>query len=60
MKGRSKDTVHLVTWQEELAKVKKCSPRQDSLTSQLTDLIIIANKFGLYDAADAIQNLGNP
>jgi hypothetical protein len=31
--------------------------RQDSVTDQLKDLQLFANRLGLYDAADAIKNL---
>jgi hypothetical protein len=31
--------------------------RQDSLTSQLKDLIPLANKMGCYDAADYLKNV---
>ena len=31
--------------------------RQDSVADQLADLRVIANRLGLYDAADAIQRL---
>jgi len=31
--------------------------RQDSLSSQLEDLVNIANKHGMYDAADYLRNL---
>lgn len=42
-------------WEEELLKVEQCPQRQDSTTDQLVDLYVIANKFGLYDAADFIK-----
>ena len=42
-------------WGKELRKVKQLPQRQDSLTEQLEDLYIIANKFGMYDAADFIR-----
>lgn len=43
------------TWREELKKVANCPQRQDSLSEQLKDLRIIANKFGFYDAADFLK-----
>lgn len=43
------------TWKFELEKIKGCPQRQDSLCDQLRDLIIIANKFGFYDAADFLK-----
>lgn len=46
-------------WKEELNKVNQCLQRQDSLTDQLKDLWTIANKFGLYDAADCVRELIN-
>lgn len=41
-----------INWENELKKLSQYPQRQDSLYDQLTDLIKIANKFGLYDAAD--------
>lgn len=37
-----------------LQSVPKLPQRQDSTTDQLRDLYVIANHFGLYDAADVI------
>ncbi len=42
-------------WKEELEKVEQCPQRQDSTTDQLVDLYVIANRFGLYDAADFLK-----
>jgi hypothetical protein len=42
-------------WETELRKIEQCNQRQDSLKSQMVDLIEIANKFGFYDAADYIE-----
>jgi hypothetical protein len=42
-------------WQVELSKVSQLGQSQDSVTAQLIKLIPIANKFGLYDAADYIK-----
>ena len=42
-------------WEKELKKVNQCPQRQDSLVDQMYDLHYIANKFGLYDAADYIK-----
>ena len=47
----------MAIWKEELNNVKQCPQRQDSLTDQLKDLYQIANKFGLYDAADFVRKL---
>jgi len=44
-------------WKDELMKVEQCPQRQDSLTDQMIDLHFIANKFGLYDAADYIRRV---
>jgi hypothetical protein len=43
-------------WKKELRKVTPCPQRQDSLNDQLRDLIVIANKFGFYDASYHLQN----
>lgn len=40
-----------------LASLPQLSQRQDSTAAQLADLRVIANKLGLYDAADAIKNM---
>lgn len=45
-------------WETEFEKVVQCHQRQDSTQSQLNDLYHIANRFGLYDAADAIRSSG--
>lgn len=42
-------------WQKELEKVNKLPQAQDSLLDQLARLRIIANRFGLYDAADYLS-----
>lgn len=47
----------LSLWEEELNKICQCPQRQDSLDGQIRDLYIIANKFGLYDAADYIKQI---
>lgn len=40
-----------------LANIEPLPQRQDSLSSQVDDLIINANKFGLYDASDYLKSL---
>jgi len=58
---RAEDCSHCIKdelismWKEQLKKVKQCPQRQDSLVEQMYDLHAIANKFGLYDAADSIK-----
>lgn len=42
-------------WKIELAKVEQVPQTQEPLSSQLQKLRVIANKFGLYDAADFIR-----
>jgi hypothetical protein len=44
-------------WLNELQKIERCDQRQDSTTGQLKDLILIAERFGFYDAADYIKNV---
>lgn len=46
-------------WQSELEKISNCPQRQDSLSDQLKDLRVIANRFGFYDAADFLQCIDN-
>lgn len=43
-------------WQVELDKVNQVPQAQDSTVEQLHKLRVIANKFGLYDAADYLRN----
>ena len=44
-----------------LEKLPQLPQRQDSTAAQLADLRVIANRLGLYDAADAIKTmLGRP
>lgn len=40
--------------QKQLNQLPTWPQRQDSVSDQMTDLKIIANRLGLYDAADAI------
>lgn len=44
-------------WEEELKKVEQCPQRQDSTLDQLSDLKVVANKLGFYDAADIIREI---
>jgi len=37
-----------------IISIPKLPQRQDSLVDQLSDLIAVANRLGLYDAADYI------
>lgn len=39
-----------------LEKIPNCPQTQDSLTDQLKFLRMVANRLGLYDAADHIKN----
>jgi len=41
----------------DLADVPQQRQRQDALDDQLHDLIYVANKFGMYDAADYLKKL---
>jgi hypothetical protein len=45
-----------------LKQIPQWSQRQDDVEAQLRDLYALANKFGLYDAADMIRYslLGEP
>lgn len=54
-KNTLKEEKEKSSWKKELGKIKQCPQRQDSLTDQLRDLAIIANKFGFYDAADMLK-----
>jgi len=47
--------MNLKLWEIELQKVDQLPQTQEALTDQLVKLWIIANKFGLYDAADYIK-----
>jgi len=42
-------------WEDLLREIPQLPQRQDSLLDQLKDLHTIANRFGLYDAADALK-----
>jgi hypothetical protein len=44
---------------ELLRMIPDLPRRQDSTEAQLRDLWAVANKLGLYDAADAIKPLAN-
>lgn len=41
--------------QEDLKSLPVFSPTQRSLDEQLKDLVTLANRFGLYDAADFLR-----
>ncbi len=47
---------NLLLWEIEILKVSQLQQAQDSLSDQLARLRIIANKFGLYDAADFLRS----
>lgn len=40
-----------------LESIPQQTQRQDSAADQLEDLRVLANRLGLYDAADAIRDL---
>lgn len=46
-----------MTIREILCMLPQITQRQDSTIDQLSDLILIANKIGMYDAADTINNI---
>ena len=41
--------------EEQICKIPVIPKRQDSVADQLADLVLVANKLGMYDAADAIK-----
>lgn len=43
------------TLEAELKKLQKLPQRQDSTIDQLRDLLPIANRLGMYDAADYMR-----
>jgi hypothetical protein len=43
----------------DIFKMPRKPQRQDSVLDQLADLYIVANKMGMYDAADIVQNIIN-
>jgi hypothetical protein len=43
----------------KLALEDKLTQRQDSLSEQIKDLILIANKLKMYDAATYLENIIN-
>jgi hypothetical protein len=49
------ETKTFVDVEVALKRVPKLAQRQDSTESQLRDLVVIANHFGLYDAADFVN-----
>lgn len=42
--------------QDDLNKLPRWPQRQDSLTDQLRDLVLVADRLGLHDAADLVRN----
>lgn len=47
-------------WIDVVNSLPKLPQRQDSTADQLVDLIMVANKLGMYDAADVIRSIVNP
>lgn len=47
----------MTTTQSAIQDVSQLPQRQDSLTDQLVDLRVAANKLGLYDAADLLKDI---
>lgn len=43
--------------QRILVDIPELPQRQDSLNSQLSDLRAVANRLGMYDAADLLQTI---
>lgn len=43
----------------DLSQIPSFPQRQDSLSDQLEDLYLVANKLGMYDAADYLKLLNN-
>lgn len=43
--------------QVEIDKIKQCNQSQDSAVEQLKDLIVVANKLGMYHASDIILSV---
>jgi hypothetical protein len=41
----------------DLSIIPVCAQRQDSVSSQLEDLRAVANRLGMHDAADAIEQM---
>lgn len=41
----------------DLTKIPAFPQRQDSVSAQLEDLRLVANRLGMYDAADAISQM---
>lgn len=41
----------------DLTKIPALPQRQDSTSEQIADLVMVANRLGMYDAADAIAQV---
>ncbi len=48
--------IKLEKQQEVLSNVESMPQRQDSTRDQLLDLIVVAEKLGMYDAADYLKD----
>lgn len=46
-------------WLKQLENVKQCDQRKDSTIDQLKDLILVADRFGFYDASDYLKAITN-
>ena len=49
--------VTMSDFKKVLAAIPKLRQRQDATNDQLRDLKMVANRLGMYDAADVIQNI---
>ena len=50
------NNLQLEKQQEVLSNVESMPQRQDSTRDQLLDIIVVAEKFGMYDAADYLKD----
>jgi hypothetical protein len=44
-------------FEEVLKEMPRLSQRQDSVSAQIRDLILVANKLGMYDVADLLVRI---
>lgn len=55
--ANNKEIDNIICWQEEIANINQCPQRQDSLTDQLKDLILVSDKLGFYNASSYLKNM---
>lgn len=52
-------SIERIDFLDTLAELPQMPQRQDSTATQLRDLVAVANRLGMYDAADIVARLAD-